>query len=155
LRTWGADQSLTCEKCRARTDLDRGSAGELIKILNGQSLEETPQTSRQMSGSHSRLLEREVEVVPAGYRPIRKSCRLHVEEEVSYYCLTCEVECICSECVIHGEHKNHEVKTVRKSLPLVKEKLDRLRAEAEAGLDSLAGVKEHYERGTRQLLESI
>jgi len=35
-------------------------------------------------------------------------------------------DCICPECIIHGVHKDHEVKTVKKAYPIIKEKIDEI-----------------------------
>ncbi|CAD8195008.1 unnamed protein product [Paramecium octaurelia] len=54
----------------------------------------------------------------------RGMCVDHPEEEVSYYCFDCNSKCICPECIIHGIHKNHEVKTIKKSYPIVRKQLE-------------------------------
>ncbi|CAD8181025.1 unnamed protein product [Paramecium pentaurelia] len=51
-------------------------------------------------------------------------CVDHPDEEVSYYCFDCNSKCICPECIIHGIHKNHEVKTIKKSYPIVRKQLE-------------------------------
>lgn len=51
-------------------------------------------------------------------------CTDHPDEEVSYFCFECLNKCICPECIIHGIHKNHEVKTIKKSYPIVKKLMD-------------------------------
>ena len=32
----------------------------------------------------------------------RKECTEHPDEDILYFCFDCKVECICPECVIHG-----------------------------------------------------
>ncbi|CAK59010.1 unnamed protein product (macronuclear) [Paramecium tetraurelia] len=54
----------------------------------------------------------------------RGMCADHPEEEVSYFCFDCNSKCICPECIIHGIHKNHEVKTIKKSYPIVRKQLE-------------------------------
>jgi hypothetical protein len=44
-------------------------------------------------------------------------CKDHAEEEVSYFCMTCETACVCTECVVHGPHKTHDVQNIRKAFP--------------------------------------
>lgn len=51
---------------------------------------------------------------------MRGFCVDHPDEEISYYCFDCNSKCICPECIIHGIHKNHEVKTIKKSYPIVR-----------------------------------
>ena len=40
--------------------------------------------------------------------------------------LNCLSKCICSECVIHGIHKNHDVINIKKAYPLVYGKIEEL-----------------------------
>ncbi|CAD8096776.1 unnamed protein product [Paramecium sonneborni] len=54
----------------------------------------------------------------------RSQCIDHPDEDVSYYCFDCNSKCICPECIIHGIHKNHEVKTIKKSYPLIRKQLE-------------------------------
>lgn len=41
-----------------------------------------------------------------------------------YFCFDCRGNCICAECVIHGIHKNHEVKTIKRAYPIIKDQID-------------------------------
>ncbi|CAD8114474.1 unnamed protein product [Paramecium sonneborni] len=54
----------------------------------------------------------------------RNQCLDHPDEEVSYFCFDCNSKCICPECIIHGIHKNHEVKTIKKAYPLIRKQLE-------------------------------
>ena len=45
-------------------------------------------------------------------------CRDH-GEPITYLCIDCMSKCICSECVVHGIHKNHEVLNIKKAYPLI------------------------------------
>jgi hypothetical protein len=47
----------------------------------------------------------------------REACREHPEEEVSYFCFDCVSQPICSECVVRGSHRGHEVQTIKKAYP--------------------------------------
>jgi len=49
------------------------------------------------------------------YRTMREACQDHPEEEVSYFCFDCKTNPICSECVIHGSHKGHNVLLLKKA----------------------------------------
>ncbi len=40
-------------------------------------------------------------------------------EPITYLCLDCMSKCICSECVVHGIHRNHEVLNIKKAYPLI------------------------------------
>lgn len=61
-----------------------------------------------MDGNDSRRLN---------LRPEREQCREHPDEEVNYFCFDCLVPPVCSECVVHGIHRGHNVATLRKAYP--------------------------------------
>jgi len=54
-----------------------------------------------------------------------ETCKEH-GEPISYLCLDCMINCICSECVIHGAHKNHEVLNIKKAYPLIYNKMQEI-----------------------------
>ena len=54
-----------------------------------------------------------------------ETCKEH-GEPISYLCLDCMINCICSECVIHGIHKNHEVLNIKKAYPLIYNKIQEI-----------------------------
>ena len=56
---------------------------------------------------------------------IRPLCKEH-SEPLTYLCLDCMTNCICTECVVHGIHKNHEVLNIKKAYPLIFKKLEDL-----------------------------
>lgn len=78
-----------------------------------------------------------------------ESCPLHPEESLQYFCLTCECQCICAECVIHGEHRGHDVLKIREAVKQLPQrsaellKTARLRAEELTGM--VEGVKTERE----------
>ncbi len=53
----------------------------------------------------------------------KEMCKEH-NEELSYFCFDCLCRCICSECVVHGVHKNHDVMNIKRAYPLVVEKVN-------------------------------
>ena len=53
---------------------------------------------------------------------IKQLCKEH-SEPLTYLCLDCMSNCVCSECVVHGIHKNHEVLNIKKAYPLIFKKL--------------------------------
>jgi uncharacterized secreted protein with C-terminal beta-propeller domain len=64
----------------------------------------------------------------------REICREH-SEEVSYFCLDCSTKCICSECVVHGIHKTHDVLHIKKAYPLISEKMNGLLSHVKDKID--------------------
>ena len=61
--------------------------------------------------------------VPAYYNE-DAYCKSHPDEEVKYFCFDCQTPPVCSECVVHGIHKGHDVLHIKKALPIIREKLD-------------------------------
>ena len=49
---------------------------------------------------------------------MKNLCRDH-GEPISYLCLDCMSKCICSECIVHGIHRNHDVLNIKKAYPLI------------------------------------
>lgn len=70
-------------------------------------------------------------------RPERDMCRDHPEEEVNYFCFDCLSSPICSECVVHGQHRGHDVATLRKAYPVVMGKVEELGLQLNARIDEL------------------
>lgn len=70
-------------------------------------------------------------------RPERELCKDHPEEEVNYFCFDCLCSPICSECVVHGSHRGHEVSTIRKAFPLVMGKVEELGLSLNSKIDEL------------------
>eukprot|EP01086_Lenisia_limosa_P007886 TRINITY_DN282_c0_g1_i14.p1 TRINITY_DN282_c0_g1~~TRINITY_DN282_c0_g1_i14.p1 ORF type:complete len:389 (-),score=34.75 TRINITY_DN282_c0_g1_i14:28-1152(-) len=54
------------------------------------------------------------------------TCPFHPEETASYFCLECESHPVCAECIIHGAHQGHEALSLKKSLPIVQDRLKQL-----------------------------
>jgi hypothetical protein len=52
----------------------------------------------------------------------KEICKDH-GEEVTYFCFDCLGRCFCSECAIHGIHKNHQVMNIKRAYPIVVEKV--------------------------------
>ena len=49
---------------------------------------------------------------------LKNLCSEH-GEPISYLCLDCMSKCICSECIVHGIHHNHDVLNIKKAYPLI------------------------------------
>lgn len=71
-------------------------------------------------------------------RPEREACREHPEEEVNYFCFDCQTSApVCSECVIHGIHKGHNVATLKKAYPQIVGKVEELQLSLGSRVDEL------------------
>lgn len=64
-------------------------------------------------------------------------CKEH-GEATTYLCLDCMSNCICPECIIHGNHKNHEVLNIKKAYPIIYNKTQ------EMGNNINSKIKEFY-----------
>lgn len=78
-------------------------------------------------------------------------CPVHPEEPLQYFCLRCQSECICAECVIHGEHKGHEVLNVREAVRRLPEKVGELATTTRVRAEDIAGVARCANEGRRDL----
>ena len=72
---------------------------------------------------------------------IRQLCKEH-SEPLTYLCLDCMSNCICTECVVHGIHKNHEVLNIKRAYPLIFKKLGDLSKYANDKKSSIILVNE-------------
>lgn len=78
-------------------------------------------------------------------------CPSHPEEPLQYFCLECQTECICAECVIHGEHRGHEVLNVREAVRRLPEKVGELATSTRLQAERLAGVVQRASESRREL----
>ncbi|CAD8147852.1 unnamed protein product [Paramecium pentaurelia] len=76
----------------------------------------------------------------------REQCFDHPEEDVSYFCFDCNSRCICPECIIHGIHKNHEVKTIKKSYPLIRKQLENQIEQNEQQINQIENQRQDLEK---------
>ena len=60
---------------------------------------------------------------------------------------------VCSECVIHGVHKGHNVQTIKKSYPLITDKLEDLVIHIGSKIDDLHVVEQRIEAWKRDLTD--
>lgn len=130
-------ESFTCPICKRETTLEASSVVELLRI------------SSETAFSSFRSL-----TPGALFRPessLRERCREHPDEDVAYYCFDCQTRCICSECVIHGLHKGHQVKSLRKSFPIMKGKVEDMVMSITGKLDALSGLDHRLDASLQEL----
>ncbi len=115
--------------------LDPSSATELLTQTSSTTLEPTikskqqqsikESTERILSGSRSKYaMPQAPPMAAAAYYTEDIYCKSHPDEEVKYFCFDCLTPPVCSECVVHGIHKGHEVLHIKKAFPLIKDKLE-------------------------------
>ena len=78
----------------------------------------------------------------------KQLCKEH-SEPLTYLCLDCMSNCICTECVVHGIHKNHEVLNIRNAYPLISKKLEDLSKYANDQKKSITLVNEAVSKKKR------
>lgn len=100
--------------------------------------------------------------VPIGTPLAALFCSEHPDEELSYYCLDCEGNCICAECAIRGRHKEHDVQPIRRAyseiVKRVKEVVGNLEARRDVVNTILARIESHKREigeNTRSIKESM
>jgi hypothetical protein len=64
-------------------------------------------------------------------------------------------KCICPECVIHGPHKNHETKTIKRALPEIKEKIFEMTSFIEKTVQQIEEVSVEQNRHLEVLAEKV
>eukprot|EP00929_Paragymnodinium_shiwhaense_P083588 TRINITY_DN44607_c0_g1_i1.p1 TRINITY_DN44607_c0_g1~~TRINITY_DN44607_c0_g1_i1.p1 ORF type:complete len:595 (-),score=79.69 TRINITY_DN44607_c0_g1_i1:129-1913(-) len=90
--------------------------------------------SRQASVLQQRPPHREL-VIPGEFG--FHGCPEHPNEAATYFCATCECLCVCSECIVHGPHRSHEVMRVGRAA-------EALRARAGALLDEALALEDDF-----------
>ena len=86
-------------------------------------------------------------------------CRIHSEEELTYYCFTCH-ENICPECTIHGipfitlgSHKDHEVKLIKKAINEAKSNFIDVVSQIGSAQNSMNKYKDGFKRSIKEAVE--
>lgn len=92
---------------------------------------------------------RRSEPVPLPRRFLR--CPVHVEEPLQYFCLRCQCNCICAECVLNGDHRGHEVLNVREAVRQLPDRVEELAAAARLRAEEIAGAAQRVREGRREL----
>jgi len=130
-------ETLVCSLCTRETALEASSVVELLRLSSETAF------SSYRSLTPGPLFRSE--------SSMRERCREHPEEDVAYYCFDCQTRCICSECVVHGAHKGHQVKSLRKTFPIMKGKVEDMVASITGKLDSLSGLDHRLQASLSEL----
>lgn len=83
----------------------------------------------------------------------KEICREH-NEEATYYCFDCLCRCICSECVVHGDHKSHQVMNVKKAFPIVIEKTEDMIFQVNSRIKDISNVENFLESRKKELVDN-
>ncbi len=72
-------------------------------------------------------------------------------EPITYLCLDCMSKCICSECVVHGIHRNHEVLNIKKAYPLIYNKTQEIGNHISSKIKELYNTQRNIEQKKNEL----
>ena len=72
-------------------------------------------------------------------------------EPITYLCLDCMSKCICSECVVHGIHRNHEVLNIKKAYPLIYNKTQEIGNHIGSKIAELNAVRNNIEQKKKDI----
>jgi len=78
-------------------------------------------------------------------------CPSHPDEPLQYFCLSCEKECICSECCVHGEHRGHEVLKVQAAYTTLRPRIGDVIASLKHRVDGRHGHRQSTSRQRQDL----
>merc|ERR1712217_524139 len=82
-------------------------------------------------------------------------CPAHPEEPLQYFCLRCQTECICAECVLNGSHRGHDVLNVREAMRGLPERVVALASSVRERAEEFAKLAERAGEGRRDITEII
>ena len=138
------DQFVICDLCGAKTNIDTNTSKEILSSvlnsnnnnnnfnendLNKNNFDENKFNEKNLNSNslnfvNSSFNNNENIILNKDYDNIStnsKVCKEH-GEPITYLCFDCMSQCICSECVVHGIHKNHEVLNLKKAYPIIFDK---------------------------------
>jgi hypothetical protein len=72
-------------------------------------------------------------------------------EPITYLCLDCMSKCICSECVVHGIHRNHEVLNIKKAYPLIYNKTQEIGNHINTKIKELFRTQKNIEQKKKEI----
>ena len=133
------DQFVICDLCGAKTNIDANTSKEILssqlnnnnnnlnennfnenqldeKNLNSNSVNFVYTNNNSNEEIFGKNTNRDYDNNPISTNS--KICKEH-GEPITYLCFDCMSQCICSECVVHGIHKNHEVLNLKKAYPII------------------------------------
>ena len=160
-------QYIVCELCGSKTEIDNQTSKEILSsVLNNLNLNPkilNPDNNQNINDSNFNLNNvnnNEIIINSIDYQNnnlnnllIANSnivnqkylCKEH-GEPLSYLCLDCMSKCICSECIVHGIHRNHDVLNIKKAYPLIFNKTQDLQKFVSEKINELNNKKMNLEQ---------
>jgi tripartite motif-containing protein 63 len=144
-------RTVVCGVCFIQTTLDTSTANELLNMypqynLNKSIIKAEELDHKNTSKKNNMINESLLNMSGysknnvSSFMTKRELCKEH-GEELTYYCLECLCRCICSECVVHGSHKNHEVMNVKRAYPIIVEKSEDLLYSVQSRIQEILNVQ--------------
>ena len=125
-------QIVICDLCGSETEIDNETSKEILSIANENNNENINNEENLNNLNYDNNSNGYVNLTyfnqSNNFNKINNNeniCNEH-GELLTYLCLDCLSKCVCSECVVHGIHKNHEVMNIKKAYPLVYSKSEEL-----------------------------
>lgn len=149
-------QLVICDLCKCQTEISNETSKEILSIaMNGNRTMNNGNPNPAMNNSgvlnmsnqnyysnndmnlnmSNTMSKYNMSFYP-GPSSQKEICQEH-GEVISYLCFDCLSKCICSECVVHGIHRNHEVINIKKAYPLICEKAEELVSHVEDKIKDL------------------
>ena len=133
-------QIVICDLCGSETEIDNETTKEILTIANENNNNENINNNENFNNNNNLNFDNTNSNGFVNLTYFNQSnnfsnnnnlnyneniCNEH-GELLTYLCLDCLSKCVCSECVVHGIHKNHEVMNIKKAYPLVYSKSEEL-----------------------------
>lgn len=148
-------QLVICDICKSQTEIDNETAKEILSIAMNVDRSTNSINSNNVLYCNNDILNsssipkyRNVNL--SHYQQQKELCPEH-GEIISYLCFDCLSKCICSECVVHGIHRNHEVINIKKAYPLICDKVEDLISTVDDKIRELGNASNVLERKRNQL----
>ena len=109
---------LICSVCRVVTELENDCI-EKLRLVIVNKIEKKKENTRP-SNELMKNADKQNLFLP------QPRCKIHNDEILNYFCLKCTNSLVCSECIIHGDHKEHKVISIRKASPPILSKLNEI-----------------------------
>lgn len=144
-----------CDICGSATVLDPSSATELLTQIEPEVAEEKPQIPSSLRKPKEKIQEQSISRLSGNERIASSDafCQSHPDEDVKYFCFDCLSPPVCSECVVHGIHKGHEVLHIKKAFPVVRNKLDTIIQEMSTRVNELEANNQEIQTKKKAVTE--
>lgn len=137
-------------------DIINGQSDELFGTVGGDSLRRRdnmpshrPSSHRSKGGGPAVSSSSIGDPQPLDRRFL--CCPYHPEEPLQYFCMTCQSECVCAECVLRGDlHRGHELLTVREAIKHLPRGVSGLTASVRQRSEQLTHVVGRAREGQRR-----